>query len=127
MSIYGNNVTTASVVIKRSCTTPQKVEDRIKKLKNYGLPEKKSFAFMFACLGRGESFYGEPNIESTIFKKHFPHTPLVGLFGNGEIGCDFVDSAHPVLEQPECKRKKDVSVSALYHSYATVIMLVSIT
>lgn len=115
----------ASVVIPHAANTPQKIDRKIQLLKNYGLSEETSFAFMFACLGRGAGLHGEPNVESAIFKKHFPRTPLVGLFGNGEIGSDFNGHKLENLNEPNCKKKKDVS--RLYHSYATVIILFSVS
>jgi len=43
-------------------------------------------ALMFACTGRGEGLYGEPNFDSHLFHRYFPAVPLSGFFCNGEIG-----------------------------------------
>lgn len=43
-------------------------------------------ALMFACTGRGEGLYAEPNFDSKLFARHLPGTPLSGFFCNGEIG-----------------------------------------
>lgn len=43
-------------------------------------------ALMFACLGRGEGLYDQPNFDSGLFNLYFPHVPLSGFFCNGEIG-----------------------------------------
>jgi len=43
-------------------------------------------ALMFACLGRGEGLYGEPNFDSTLFHEHVDAIPLSGFFCGGEIG-----------------------------------------
>ncbi|HEY9615912.1 MAG TPA: FIST N-terminal domain-containing protein [Microcoleaceae cyanobacterium] len=43
-------------------------------------------ALMFACLGRGEGLYGEPNFDSELFHHYLPKIPLSGFFCNGEIG-----------------------------------------
>ncbi|MCU0565853.1 MAG: FIST C-terminal domain-containing protein [Oculatellaceae cyanobacterium Prado106] len=43
-------------------------------------------ALLFACLGRGESLYLEPNFDSRKFSHYFPNIPLSGFFCNGEIG-----------------------------------------
>ena len=43
-------------------------------------------ALMFACLGRGEALYGEPNFDSRLFHRYFATVPLSGFFCNGEIG-----------------------------------------
>ena len=42
-------------------------------------------ALMFACLGRGEGLYGEPNFDSYLFNRYFP-VAIGGFFCNGEIG-----------------------------------------
>lgn len=43
-------------------------------------------ALMFACTGRGEGLYGEPDFDSELFTQHIPNVPLSGFFCNGEIG-----------------------------------------
>ena len=43
-------------------------------------------ALMFACLGRGEGLYGEPNHDSRMFAQYFDQVALGGFFCNGEIG-----------------------------------------
>ncbi|MBW4471810.1 MAG: FIST C-terminal domain-containing protein [Stenomitos rutilans HA7619-LM2] len=43
-------------------------------------------ALMFACVGRGEQLYDEPNFDSQLFSRYFPHVPLSGFFCSGEIG-----------------------------------------
>jgi len=43
-------------------------------------------ALMFACVGRGERLYDEPNFDSQLFSRYFPHVPLSGFFCSGEIG-----------------------------------------
>ena len=42
--------------------------------------------FIFACCGRGESFFGRVNVDSSPFVKNFPGVPLGGIFCGGEIG-----------------------------------------
>lgn len=43
-------------------------------------------ALMFACVGRGEQLYDEPNFDSQLFSRYFPRVPLSGFFCSGEIG-----------------------------------------
>lgn len=43
-------------------------------------------ALMFACTGRGEGLYGEPDFDSHLFQTYLPDVPLSGFFCNGEIG-----------------------------------------
>lgn len=45
-----------------------------------------SGALMFACLGRGEGLYKEPNFDSQLFDRYLGNTSLSGFFCNGEIG-----------------------------------------
>ncbi|GAB2221368.1 hypothetical protein Drorol1_Dr00012543 [Drosera rotundifolia] len=52
-------------------------------------------AFMFTCCGRGESFFGEPNVDSAPILKNFPGIPLVGMFCCGEIGRGPLISCNP--------------------------------
>ncbi|NJN87316.1 MAG: hypothetical protein HC881_14695 [Leptolyngbyaceae cyanobacterium SL_7_1] len=42
-------------------------------------------ALMFACVGRGEGLYGQPNFDSRLFQQYF-NVPLSGFFCGGEIG-----------------------------------------
>ena len=43
-------------------------------------------SLLFACLGRGEQLYGEPDHDSAAFQRHLGPVPLGGFFCNGEIG-----------------------------------------
>jgi hypothetical protein len=41
---------------------------------------------LFACAGRGETYFNEANVDSNTFFGRFPDTPLTGMFCLGEIG-----------------------------------------
>lgn len=43
-------------------------------------------ALLFACLGRGEYLYREPNFDTRQFGERFASVPMGGFFANGEIG-----------------------------------------
>ncbi len=43
-------------------------------------------ALMFACLGRGENLYKEPDFDTQMFQELVGQLPLGGFFCNGEIG-----------------------------------------
>ncbi|MEL7354425.1 MAG: FIST N-terminal domain-containing protein [Cyanobacteria bacterium J06560_5] len=43
-------------------------------------------ALLFACTGRGEKLYDEPNFDSDLFEKYLGPLPVGGFFCNGEIG-----------------------------------------
>ncbi len=49
-------------------------------------PRCPAAALMFACLGRGEQLYNEPDFDSRQFKDLLGDMPLGGFFCNGEIG-----------------------------------------
>lgn len=82
----------ASVLIKSEVESEKEIEKIIKQLKDFEIPLNKAFGLMYACLGRGYHFYHKENVESKIFRKYFPETPLLGFFGNGEIGCVYPPS-----------------------------------
>ncbi|CAK7351493.1 unnamed protein product [Dovyalis caffra] len=44
---------------------------------------------VFSCWGRGESFFGHSNVDSSPFLDNFPGIPLAGIFCYGEIGRGF--------------------------------------
>ena len=43
-------------------------------------------ALMFACLGRGQGLYSEPDFDTKLFHEYCPDVPVGGCFCNGEIG-----------------------------------------
>ena len=43
-------------------------------------------ALLFACTGRGEALYDEPNYDSDMFERYLGPMPIGGFFCNGEIG-----------------------------------------
>jgi len=43
-------------------------------------------ALLFACAGRGEGLYGQPNFDSSLFRQYLSQIPLSGFFCGGEIG-----------------------------------------
>lgn len=43
------------------------------------------FALLFSCLGRGPYFYDGTDLDLKVITQTFPHMPLLGFYGNGEI------------------------------------------
>jgi hypothetical protein len=43
-------------------------------------------SLLFACLGRGEGLFGEPDGDVSLCRQAFPSVPITGVFCNGEIG-----------------------------------------
>ncbi|GFY38202.1 hypothetical protein TNIN_435431 [Trichonephila inaurata madagascariensis] len=89
VAFSGPNVEAASIIINKN-DKKEKITAKFETFKETGLLNHKCFAFMFACIGRGYSFYQEHNVESSIFCKMYPNVPLIGLFGNGEVGYNYL-------------------------------------
>ncbi|KAL7616345.1 F-box/LRR-repeat protein At5g63520 [Lactuca sativa] len=75
---------------------------------------------VFTCCGRGESFFGKPNIDSSPFLNNFPDATLAGTFCGGEIGRG--DLGAYVKESQQQK-----SVRCCLHVYSAVYLLMSYT
>jgi small ligand-binding sensory domain FIST len=52
------------------------------------LTEAPKAALYHACIGRGESMFGERGAELKLIREHLGDIPLVGFFANGEIARD---------------------------------------
>jgi small ligand-binding sensory domain FIST len=50
------------------------------------LPAPPLASLLFACLGRGEGLFGEPDGDVSLCRQAFPSVPITGVFCNGEIG-----------------------------------------
>ncbi|KAK3098489.1 hypothetical protein FSP39_019976 [Pinctada imbricata] len=130
VALCGENVHVRSVVIKEEVLSRSEVEQKIKSLKDCHLPEGRSFAFMFACIGRGNAYYQEHNVESQVFRKIFPNTPIFGFFGNGEIGFNSLKEYVPKMTDVNNVDRTTPSTKylpKLHHAYTTILVLVSIT
>ncbi|XP_044012339.1 F-box only protein 22-like [Aphidius gifuensis] len=92
--ISGSKIDSWSIVIRSRRNDKNIVEERLLEMKsNIKSLFKHTIGFMYACVGRGERFYSEKNVESSLFKKVFPNIPLVGCFGSGgEYGTTTVGS-----------------------------------
>ena len=130
----GEGVEAASVLIGQEVKSAAKVELELSRLKKAGLDEGKSCALMFACCGRGAHHYrGKKDVESRVFNKLFPQTPLIGLFGQGEFGVTYIpgQGGKESFSDPGASEKKQKRLEApyekdeLFHSYCTVFVLLS--
>lgn len=45
-----------------------------------------AFGLLFPCMGRGPYFYGGIDRDLELIKQRYPGMPLIGFYGNGEIG-----------------------------------------
>ncbi|XP_054472328.1 F-box only protein 22 [Anoplopoma fimbria] len=117
LALSGPKVQGASVLLDQDISNPKEAEATIRRLKAAKIPERNTLGFMFACVGRGQNYYhNQANVEADAFHKVFPNTPLFGLFGNGEIGCDRIVKDDYTL----C----DTDTDSLQHEYTTVMTLV---
>ncbi|XP_030582198.1 F-box only protein 22 [Archocentrus centrarchus] len=117
LALSGPKVQGASVLLEEDVISGKAAEATIRRLKAAKIPEKNTLGFMFACVGRGQNYYSnQSNVEADAFHKVFPNTPLFGLFGNGEIGCDRIIKDDYTL----C----DTDTDSLQHEYTTVMTLV---
>lgn len=117
LALSGPKVQGASVLLDQDVSNTKAAEDTVRRLKAAKIPEKNTLGFMFACVGRGQNYYNnQTNVEADAFHKVFPNTPLFGLFGNGEIGCDRIVKDDYTL----CDEDSD----SLQHEYTTVMSLV---
>ncbi|XWS37102.1 hypothetical protein CRYUN_Cryun19dG0014200 [Craigia yunnanensis] len=85
------------------------------------IDKKEAFGgFIFTCLGRGESFFGDLNVDSAPFLENFPGVPLAGIFCGGEIGRGYTSlTAHG--------GKEEGSALCHLHVYSTVYLVMSYT
>ncbi|CAG7678920.1 unnamed protein product [Allacma fusca] len=93
-------------------------EMALARVKNCNFEEEGSFAFMFACNGRGAGMHNHVcNVESNLFRKYFPKTSLIGAFTAGEFIHEYIPGEN---SQPPRGKK------SIEHSFSTVFVIVSI-
>ncbi|MEM6596920.1 MAG: FIST C-terminal domain-containing protein, partial [Cyanobacteria bacterium P01_C01_bin.69] len=63
-----------------------RIERLENKLDNDSVSASPVGALLFACTGRGEGLYDEPNFDSDLFEEYLGPLPVGGFFCNGEIG-----------------------------------------
>lgn len=117
----GDAVRAASTILGPSVRGEQSVEEELTKFKQAcdfdNWDKANSIGFMFACVARGIKQHGKHNVEADAFSRVFPGVPLMGAFGNGEIGVEYVPNKKPpetILNQP------------CLHGYTTVFVLLSL-
>ncbi|OMP07711.1 hypothetical protein COLO4_07120 [Corchorus olitorius] len=83
--------------------------------------KKEAFGgLIISCCGRGESFFGQPNIDGAPFLENFPEVPIAGIFCGGEIGRGYTN-----LTMHE--GQEETSVPRHLHVYSTIYLLMSYT
>ncbi|KAL7191685.1 hypothetical protein ACSBR2_023715 [Camellia fascicularis] len=76
---------------------------------------------IFACCGRGEEFFGCPNVDSAPFLENFAGVPLAGMFCCGEIG----RGSKSLYGEEEAQEQS--SVRCCLHAYSSVYLVMSYT
>lgn len=110
------------VILGTQIRKREEIREKLNELKTENFTQSKySFAIQISCVARGAEFYdNEKNVECSEFRRLFPQTPLIGIFGNGELG-------HEYLPEKGSKLSKFSSIDdELFHSYSTVYSLFSI-
>ncbi|XP_023666907.1 F-box only protein 22 [Paramormyrops kingsleyae] len=116
LTLSGPRVQGASVLLDQDVTTEKAAEAAVQRLKAASIPEHNTLGFMFACVGRGQNYYNQRDVEVHAFRKVFPSIPLFGFFGNGEIGCDRIVTGNYMLTNSDA--------DGLQHGFTTVMTLV---
>lgn len=75
--------------------------------------------FIFSCHSRGESYFGESDVDITPFYSNFPGVPLAGVFCKGEIGRG--SSAYITQEEYEEQSPRHCCI----HACSAVYMVMS--
>ncbi|KAJ7957228.1 F-box/LRR-repeat protein [Quillaja saponaria] len=74
---------------------------------------------IFSCCGRGESFFGRPNVDSSPFLENFPGVPVGGVFCSGEIA----RFSSNLIGQGQ----EESSFRCFVHVYSSVYLVMSYT
>ncbi|XP_011002593.1 PREDICTED: F-box/LRR-repeat protein At5g63520-like [Populus euphratica] len=77
---------------------------------------------VFSCWGRGESFFGHSNVDSSPFLDNLPGIPMAGIFGCGEVGRGFT-----MFNADDHEDQEEKTSCSCLHVYSTVYVLVSYT
>lgn len=108
------------VLLDNNIRTRVQVRDKLNELKYLDSNRCVSFAIQISCISRGSNCYNdEENVECSEFRKLFPKTPLIGVFGNGELGHDFLPNDNQTITKKQTGKN-------LFRGYATVFSLISL-
>ncbi|CAF3416528.1 unnamed protein product [Rotaria sp. Silwood1] len=120
-----NHLNIKQILLESHIDTREGVKDKLKQLKSIESNRCLSFAIQVSCVARGSDFYnGEKNVECTEFRNLFPKTPLIGIFGNGELGHDHLLNDNQISTQEQINTKKNIT--DIIHAYSTVFSLITL-
>ena len=69
-------------------------------------------------------YRGRQGLEANTFVKMFPKTPLIGVFGNGELGVSYVPNFKDNVQDSE-KISTKLRAGEFLHSFTTIFVMVS--
>ncbi|KAK8491605.1 hypothetical protein V6N13_110237 [Hibiscus sabdariffa] len=108
--------------LSTALSSSNEVSSTLKNLKSKSNVVDKTEAFggfIFARRGRGESFFGQPNVDSSLFLDNFPGIPVAGILCSGDVGRGYMSITANGEERPDR--------SHLLHAYSTLYLLMSYT
>ncbi|UJR23185.1 hypothetical protein I4U23_026204 [Adineta vaga] len=113
-----NHLNIRQILLNNHIQTREAIREKLKELKSVENQQcSHSFAIQVSCVARGLDFYNqESNVECSEFRNLFPKTPLIGIFGDGELGHNYLSN----------EDSKPSSFNDISHSYSTVFSLISI-
>ncbi|CAF0929090.1 unnamed protein product [Rotaria sordida] len=120
-----NHLSIKQIVLESHIDTRETVKNKLKQLKSIENNQDLSFAIQVSCVARGSEFYHEEkNVECSEFRNLFPKTPLIGIFGNGELGHDYSLNDNQTSTQERINTKTEID--DIFHAYSTVFSLISL-
>ncbi|XP_073035940.1 F-box/LRR-repeat protein At5g63520 [Primulina eburnea] len=104
---------------KAALSSCNKVSDALSHLKQDCNKRKVFGGIVFTCCGRGDSFFGQPGIDSSPFLENFPGVTFAGTYCAGEIARGKMSMYH--------KDEEGASVRSCQHVYSAVYLVMSYT
>lgn len=82
---------------------------------------EQTVALKLSCVGRDQKHA----LEQDYFRAAFPHTPLIGCYGNGELGISHPPRPQPADPPRSVKRhRRNPRQQGIMYSYSTVFVYV---
>ncbi|CAF3749943.1 unnamed protein product [Rotaria sordida] len=108
------------ILLENHIRTREQIRNKLNELKSLDNNHCLSFAIQISCIARGSNYYNdEQNVECSEFRKLFPNTPLIGVFGNGELGHDYLPNYNQTITKQQTGKN-------LFRGYSTVFSLISL-
>jgi F-box protein 22 len=115
-----NHLHIGEILLENHIRTREQIREKLNELKYLETNSYLSFAIQISCIARGSNYYNdEQNVECSEFRKLFPNTPLIGVFGNGELGHDYLPNCNQTTAKQQSGRN-------LFRGYSSVFTLISL-